>query len=182
MRVTLVVARASNGVIGRDNALPWHLPEDLRHFRALTLGHPIIMGRKTWESIGRPLPGRRTIVVTRDPSRLPPGVESSASLRGAIAAAATPGADPQISTNEAFIVGGAEIYAQALREDLADRAVITEIDIAPAGNVHFDPPAAPQWLRIASTEHRSANGMSFRIDEWLREGPGQTSSDAATGA
>jgi dihydrofolate reductase len=180
MRVTLVIARARNGVIGRDNALPWHLPEDLRHFKALTTGYPIIMGRRTWESIGRPLPGRRTIVITRDPSRLPSGIESSTSLRDAIARAGTPGPDPAISTDEVFIVGGAEIYRQAMAQSLVDRAIITEIDLEPAGDVHLDPPCAPQWRRVSSTGHRSASGIAFRIDEWLREAHGPA--DSAGGA
>ena len=91
-RITLLVARARNGVIGRDNALPWHLPEDLRHFKATTMGHPIVMGRRTYESIGRPLPGRRTIVVTRDPTWAQPGCERAGSLAEAIRLAGTPGA------------------------------------------------------------------------------------------
>ena len=89
-RVTLLVARARNGVIGRDNTLPWHLPEDLRHFKATTMGHPIVMGRRTYESIGRPLPGRRTIVVTRDPTWTQPGCERAGSLDEAIRLAGSP--------------------------------------------------------------------------------------------
>ncbi len=89
MKVTLVVAMALNRVIGRDNALPWHLPEDLKHFKATTLGHAIVMGRRTFESIGRPLPGRRTIVVTRNAALHAPGCERAPSLDAALALAAS---------------------------------------------------------------------------------------------
>ena len=169
MRVTLVVARARNGVIGRDNAIPWHLPEDLRHFRALTTGHAVIMGRKTWESIGRILPGRRMIVVTRDPSRLPAGVEAASSLQAAIDAASRPCSDPAIATDEVFIIGGARIYAEAMRDELVDRAIVTEIEIDPVGDTRFDVPEPPRWRRLSSVAHQSANGLAYRIDEWRRE-------------
>ncbi len=179
MRVTLVVARARNGVIGRDNAIPWHLPEDLRHFRALTTGHAVIMGRKTWESINRILPGRRMIVVTRDPSRLPAGVEAASGLKAAIDAAAKPSSDPTIATNEVFIIGGARIYAEAMRDELVDRAIVTEIEIAPDGDTRFDAPSPPQWQLVSSVAHQAANGLSYRIDEWRREPIRANSSDCS---
>src|SRR5690348_9829216 len=102
--LTILVARARNGVIGRDNQLPWHLPEDLAFFKRTTMGAPIIMGRKTHESIGRPLPGRRNIVVTRDATRRFEGCETASGMREALALAAAGGAA------EAFLIGGTELY------------------------------------------------------------------------
>jgi len=169
MTLTIVVARARNGIIGRDNALPWHLPEDLRHFKATTLGHALIMGRRTFESIGRPLPGRRTIVVTRNPDWQHDGCERAGSLAEAAALAATPGADPAIASDEAFVVGGAQLYREAL--PLADRAIVTEIDIEPVGDARFDGLAPPDWLMIRCDEHRAENGLGYRIQHWARRSP-----------
>jgi dihydrofolate reductase len=104
--ISLIAAMAGNRTIGRDNALPWRLPEDLRHFKATTLGKPVIMGRKTWESLGRPLPGRRNVVVSRNPDYRPEGGELTGSLAEAIAATA--------DADEVFVIGGAELYRQAL--------------------------------------------------------------------
>jgi dihydrofolate reductase len=106
MIVSLIAAVAANGVIGRDGDLPWRIPEDLRHFKAVTLGKPVIMGRKTWQSLGRPLPGRRNIVVTRDAGFAAEGAETVASLDAALALVA--------DVAEAMVIGGGEIYAQAL--------------------------------------------------------------------
>src|SRR4051794_21571107 len=114
--ITLVAAVARNGTIGADGALPWRLPADLKRFKTLTMGHPMIMGRKTYDSIGRALPGRRTIVVTRDPEWTAPGVETAASVPVALAA---------VGTDEIMVVGGGEIYRQTI--DLADRLEITEL-------------------------------------------------------
>src|SRR5690349_9133856 len=105
--IAIVVARADNGVIGRNNQLPWHLPADLRHFKQLTSGHPVVMGRRTYESIGRPLPNRRNIVVTRQADWQAPGVETAHSVLGALEAA-------QASAADVFVIGGAEIYREAL--------------------------------------------------------------------
>lgn len=165
-RLTLIVARARNGVIGRDNALPWHLPEDLRHFKLTTSGHAILMGRRTFESIGRPLPGRRTIVVTRDPEWAHPGCERAGSLAEAIALASQPGADRAIATGEAFVIGGAQLYAEAVK--IADRVLVTEVEIEPEGDVYFDRPGPPVWTLHASAAHRSASGLDYRFTEWVR--------------
>jgi dihydrofolate reductase len=162
----LVLARARNGVIGRDNGLPWHLPEDLRHFKATTTGHAILMGRRTFDSIGRPLPGRRTIVVTRQPDWAHPGCERAGSLAEAIALAGTPGPDPAIATNEIFVVGGTQLFNHAL--PLADRAIVTEIDIEPAGDTWFNALGAPDWALASSHSHRSASGLDYRIEHWVR--------------
>lgn len=139
-RVSLIAAVARNGVIGRGNALPWHLPQDLKRFRALTTGHPIIMGRRTYESLGRPLPNRHNLVVTRDPHFAAAGCSVAASLEAAIAACAG-------ATDEIFIIGGAQIYRQAL--PLAQRLYLTEIDQDFEGDTHFPPFDRRQWRETA---------------------------------
>lgn len=165
-RVTLIVARARNGVIGHRNALPWHLPEDLRHFKAVTTGHTIVMGRKTFESIGRPLPGRRSIVVTRDTHWRHEGCERAGSIEEAVALASQPGPDSAIATDEVFVIGGAQLYEAALGR--ADRAIVTEIGLEPEGDTWFAPLGPPQWELHASQAQRSASGLDYRIDDWRR--------------
>ncbi|MCL4775525.1 MAG: dihydrofolate reductase [Burkholderiaceae bacterium] len=165
-RVTLVVARARGGVIGAGNRLPWHLPEDLKHFRATTMGHAIVMGRKTFESIGKALPGRRTIVVSRDPHWTHAGCERTTSLQAAIALAAQPGADPSIATDEVFVVGGAQLYRDAIR--LAHRAIVTEIDAEVAGDTHFPELDPAQWREHARSAHRSASGLRYAVVDYRR--------------
>lgn len=152
-RVYLVAAVASNGVIGTGNRMPWHLPEDLKHFKALTLGHPVIMGRKTYESIGRPLPGRENIVVSRTPGRVIPGVHIAASIEAALA----------LCLGEAvvFVIGGGELYKAAM--PLADGLVLTEIRQEYAGETKF-----PDWDRTAFRETQrkpqaSADGPAFDV-------------------
>ncbi|QGY02114.1 dihydrofolate reductase [Methylobacterium mesophilicum SR1.6/6] len=125
-RVSLVVAVARNGVIGRDNGLAWHLSSDLKRFKALTMGKPMLMGRRTWDSIGRPLPGRRSLVLTRDRGFRAEGAEVVHGWDDALAAA---------SGEELMVVGGAEIYALALPE--ADRLHLTEVAADPEGDVRF---------------------------------------------
>ena len=136
-RLTLIAAVARNGGIGRDNALLVHLPEDLRHFKRTTLGHPVIMGRKTWDSLRRPLPGRRNIVVTRNPAWHADGAEAAGSLAAALALLA--------DAPQAFVIGGAELYAQAL--PLADELLLTEIDTDLPADTFF-----PHWDRGEFTE------------------------------
>jgi dihydrofolate reductase len=130
--VTLVAAVAENGVIGRDNALPWRLPDDLKRFRALTTGHTVVMGRRTWDSIGRPLPGRTNVVVSRDSARRVEGARVVGSLDEALSGLPD-GA-------EVFVIGGAEIYRLALPR--ADRLVITEVRASFEGDVYL-----PEWDR-----------------------------------
>lgn len=125
-RITLVAAVAANGVIGRDNGLAWHLRGDLKRFKALTLGKPMLMGRKTFASIGRPLPGRRTLVLTRDPAFTADGVETVHDWPQALARAAA---------EELMVVGGAEIYRLAL--PCADALRLTEVDARPDGDTRF---------------------------------------------
>jgi dihydrofolate reductase len=124
--VSLVAAVARNGVIGRDNGLAWHLSSDLKRFKALTMGKPMLMGRRTWDSIGRPLPGRRTLVLTRDRGFRAEGAETVHDWDAALAAAAG---------TELMVVGGAEIYALALPQ--ADRLHLTEVEAEPEGDVRF---------------------------------------------
>lgn len=138
MTLTLLAAVGRNGVIGRDNGLPWHLPEDLRHFKAVTMGHTLVMGRKTYDSIGRPLPGRRTIVVTRQPDWAADGVSVAGSLEQALSAA---------GPDEVFVVGGGEVYAQAL--PLADRLLLTEVDQSPEGDAWFPAFDRQLWREVA---------------------------------
>jgi len=145
--LTIIVARARNGVIGRDNQLPWHLPEDLAFFKRTTMGAPIIMGRKTHESIGRPLPGRRNIVVTRDATRRFDGCESATSIEQALALVA------QAGTPEAFLIGGTQLYAVGI--DAADKLLITEIDADFEGDATFPAPDPAQWEVVSREAHRT---------------------------
>ena len=131
--VCLVVAVARNGVIGRDNKLLWRLKTDLRRFRSLTIGRPVIMGRKTFESIGKPLPGRKTIVVSRDPHFSADGVAVASSIEGAFEAADLAAAE--LGVDEIAIAGGAEIYRLAM--PFADRLYVTEVGLDPEGDAYF---------------------------------------------
>lgn len=151
--VSLIAAMARNRTIGRDNTLPWHLPEDLKHFKATTLGKPVIMGRKTWESLGRPLPGRRNLVVSRNPDYTATGGERYASLPEAIAACA--------DVAECFVIGGAELYRQAL--PLAQRIHLTEIALDVDGDAHFPDIAGDQWREVSRERHVSEKGLEYAL-------------------
>jgi dihydrofolate reductase len=144
MRVSIVVAVAKNGVIGRDGGLAWKISDDLKRFRALTMGKPVIMGRKTFQSIGKPLKGRANIVVSRS-SALIDGAAVARSFEDAL----TMGADDAAATgaDEICIIGGAEIYRQALK--VADRIHLTEVDAAIDGDVHFPAIDPAEWVRRA---------------------------------
>jgi dihydrofolate reductase len=146
MTVTLVAAVASNGVIGRSGDLAVRIPEDLRRFKALTMGHTLVMGRKTWDSIGRALPGRRTIVVTRQPDWSAPGADVAPSVRAAL----------ELASGEVFVVGGGEIYDQTL--DVADRLELTEIDAAPDGDTYFPAFDRAAWVEV---EREAGDGFDF---------------------
>lgn len=154
MTVTLVAAVGANGVIGVDGELPWRLPEDLKHFKALTLGHPMIMGRATFDSIGRALPGRTTIVVTRNPEWSADGVEVAADLVAALARA-------RQLDDDVFIVGGGQIYSQALEAGLVDLMVITRVAAAPAGDVRFPVVDWERWEPVVRIPH--GGDPSFEI-------------------
>lgn len=135
MPVTVVAAVARNGVIGHDGDIPWRLPADFAHFKALTMGGVLIMGRRTYESIGRPLPGRTTVVLTREPTWSAVGVLVGRDLEGGLVAAARVPVCSETGTREIFVVGGAEVYAAAL--PIADKMVLSEIDAEPVGDTYF---------------------------------------------
>ena len=150
-QLTLVVAMDAQRGIGVDNQLPWHLPEDLAHFKRVTLGHPIIMGRKTFDSIGRPLPKRRNIVVTRNPDWRHEGVEAVTSLQDAIAL---------VGDEPASIIGGAQIFSESLA--LADRMIITEIAHTFRCDTFFPAFDLKEWQETARERHHSeANGYDY---------------------
>ena len=154
-RIALIYARAANGVIGREGTMPWRLPEDLAHFRALTQGHPVIMGRKTWDSLPerfRPLPGRRNIVLTRQALWQAAGAERADSLEQALALCAQA---PQV-----WVIGGAQIYAQA--EPLADRIELTEIEQSFEGDA-YAPQLGPQWVETDRSSGVSQTGLGYRF-------------------
>ncbi|MBS0500335.1 MAG: dihydrofolate reductase [Ottowia sp.] len=160
MKIGLIWAQARGGVIGRGGVMPWHLPEDLAHFKRVTLNHPVIMGRKTWDSIPprfRPLPGRRNIVVTRQGDLNQIGLEPASSLREAL----------QLCENaeQVWIIGGAQIYAQAL--PLADELVVTEIDADFDGDA-FAPPIGPDWHEVAREPMASRTGLRGAFVTWRR--------------
>jgi len=158
---------ARNRVIGRDGTLPWRLSADLQRFKALTMGHHIIMGRHTWESIGRPLPGRSSVVVTRNRAYVAAGAAVVRSLAEALALAR--------GDSEAFVIGGGELYRAAL--PLADRIYLTELNADYAGDAFFPPLAAGEW-RAAQREHHPQAGeqpaWDFVVYERLRD-PGEGS-------
>jgi len=147
--LTLIVAAAENDVIGRDGQLPWHLPADLRHFKAITMGKPILMGRKTHESIGRPLPGRANIVITRQSGYQAAGCHVAHSLEEALALAHAEGA------GEVMVIGGAELYADALPR--ADRILMTRVHASLDGDVRF-PPLEPDAWQVLAVERHEADG------------------------
>jgi dihydrofolate reductase len=149
--ITLVVAMDSQRGIGIDNKLPWHLPEDLAHFKRVTLGAPIIMGRKTFDSIGRPLPGRRNIVVTRNPDWHHEGVDTAGSLADAVAL---------VGDAPASIIGGAQIFREAL--ELADRMIVTHIERAYQCDTFFPEIDPGKWTATArEPQHSQAQDLDF---------------------
>lgn len=168
MRINLIYAKASNGVIGRDNAMPWHLPEDLAHFKQTTQGYPVIMGRATWYSLPprfRPLPGRLNLVLTRDAataqSLTAEGACAMDSLEAALAHCRTlPGAPAEV-----WVIGGAQIYAQA--EPLAQRAVVTEIGQAFEGDA-YAPQLGHDWRVVGRQPQVAQSGMPFAFVTYER--------------
>lgn len=168
--LALVVAIAQNGVIGKENGLPWHLSSDLKRFRALTMGKPLLMGRKTFESIGRVLPGRETIVISRDPAFVPPpGVycaqTSEAALALATARAQTMRAD------EIILAGGSEIFAALI--DRIDRMYVTFVAAAPMGDAFFPAVDWSQWQEVSRADHLPQKGddSGFSFVDFVKCGP-----------
>jgi dihydrofolate reductase len=156
--VTIIAAVSQNNCIGKDGSLPWHLPEDMKHFKELTMGHPVIMGRKTWESIPekfRPLPGRLNVVVTRQPDyALPEGVEHAASLDDALTVH---------TAEDVFVIGGATVYADAMPK--ADRLEITRVEQTVDGDTFFPEIASTEWREIARQPHE---GFAFVTYDRIR--------------
>lgn len=152
--LTLIVARARNGVIGRDNQLPWHLPEDLAFFKRTTMGAPLIMGRKTHESIGRPLPGRQNIVVTRQQGLQFAGCDVVHSLEAALRQCRA-----SDQATEAFLIGGSELYAAGI--DLATRLLVTEIDLDVDGDAFFPAPDPATWQEVGRQPQRGGEPTPF---------------------
>ena len=158
MPLSLIVAYAENRTIGRENTLPWKLAGDLAHFKRTTLGHPIIMGRKTWDSLGRPLPGRRNIVISRDGSKAAQGAEFVTSLAEAL---------KRLSPNEhAYIIGGAQIYQQAL--PLVDHVVATEVKAVVEGDAFFAALDTSQWKEVSRVSQPPENGIAYDIVQYDR--------------
>jgi len=175
-RIAMIVAMAANRCIGRDNRMPWHLPADLKHFKQTTLGRPVIMGRKTFESIlaslGKPLPGRPSIVITRNLGYQPPGLDAAA--RGDVLLADSPAAalkvmrDAGLAADEVFVIGGAEIYRAIL--PAAERLVVTEIHREFTGDAFF-PPIDPKLWRETSRQPQTRGGepeVDFDFVEYAR--------------
>ena len=155
MRLTIIAALADNGVIGRAGTLPWHLPDDLRRFKSLTMGRPILMGRRTFESIGRALPGRRNLVLTRACQLFPAGIEPVATLALALEECAK---DPELC-----VIGGAEVYRQTLPR--ADRLELTRVHATVDGDVTFPELHPGHWREVSRVQHpandRHAYAMTF---------------------
>ncbi|MBC7718941.1 MAG: dihydrofolate reductase [Chitinophagaceae bacterium] len=153
MNIHMIFARSANGVIGHNNALPWYLPEDLVHFKQLTLGCPVIMGRKTWDSLPprfRPLPGRTNVVITRQADWAAVGAVTASSLNAALAACSP--------APEVWVIGGAQIYAQA--EPLAQHIEVTEIAQDFEGDA-FAPTLGAHWIETAREPHVASSGLHF---------------------
>ncbi len=159
--LALIAAVARNRAIGKDNRLLWHLPDDMRHFRETTRGRPVIMGRRTWESLPekfRPLPGRLNIVVSRNPAYSAPGAVLAHSLASAVSAAGSEG--------EVFVIGGEELYRQAL--PLAGRLYLTEIDAEFSGDAFFPPIPLSEWLETSRSQTACHDGLTYAFAVYQR--------------
>ncbi len=161
MLISLIVAMANHRVIGRGNAMPWHMPADLRHFKAVTLGKPVVMGRRTFESIGRPLPGRRNLVISRNPEWQAAGVEVVSSLDAALALLA--------DCAEVMIIGGGQLYAEALSR--ADRLYLTHIDLDVEGDTLFPDYTGYDWKQMELSCHPAdeKNPCAYRFETLQRQ-------------
>ncbi len=164
MTVSLIVAVSSNGVIGREGGLPWHLPADLRHFKRTTMGHHLIIGRRTWEEVGKPLPGRTMVVVSRRRHFAPEGARVVGSVEEALEVAS--------ADDEPFIGGGAQIYRIALGRDLVDRICLTRVHAKVEGDTFFPAFDLDEWTLVSEEHHeaddRNAYPYSFLVYERKR--------------
>lgn len=158
-QLSIIVAIANNQVIGVNNTLPWHIPEDLKRFRALTTGHHIIMGRKTYESLGRLLPGRTTVIVTRNKDYQLEGALIAHSLETALALCK--------NDNEVFLIGGAELYQDGLK--LADKLYLTKVDLTIDGDAFFPEFDLNLWQECSRETHNSAKGLPFSYITYMRK-------------
>ena len=163
MKISMIAAMAHDRVIGKDNQMPWHLPADLAHFKRVTLGKPVLMGRKTFESIGRPLPGRRNLVISRNPDYRIDGVEVVESLEAALALLASGEA-----VEELMVIGGGHLYAQLLPR--ADRLYLTQIDLAAPGDTRFPAFDDGEWSCLESEAYLAdeKNPHPYRFEIWQR--------------
>lgn len=163
--LAMIAALARNRVIGLDNQMPWHLPADLRHFKTMTLGKPIIMGRKTWDSLGRPLPGRLNIVVSRQADLRLEGAEVFGSLEDALVRADAWAREQGV--DELILIGGAQLYTQAL--PLAERLYLTRIELEPAGDAHFPEWLGHEWQRDSHAAHAAeGDAPAYAFEAWSR--------------
>lgn len=161
--LALIAACAHDNVIGLDNRMPWHLPQDLKHFKAITLGKPIIMGRKTWDSLGRPLPGRLNLVVSRQADLRLDGAEVFADLGSAITRAEQWAREQGV--DEVMLIGGGQLYAQALPQ--ADRIYLTRIDVQVAGDAFF--PEFSGWQRTVCQAHPAGETTpAYAFETWIK--------------
>ncbi|WP_270794421.1 type 3 dihydrofolate reductase [Aeromonas sp. QDB11] len=162
MKISMIAAMAHDRVIGKDNQMPWHLPADQAHFKRVTLGKPVLMGRKTFESIGRPLPGRRNLVISRNPGYQAEGIEVVGSVEAALALLASS------AVEELMVIGGGHLYAEMLPS--ADRLYLTQIDLVVEGDTRFPAFDDGQWQRIDCESHPAdeKNPHPYRFETWQR--------------
>ncbi|MFB2888443.1 MAG: type 3 dihydrofolate reductase [Aeromonas veronii] len=162
MKISMIAAMAHDRVIGKDNQMPWHLPADLAHFKRVTLGKPVLMGRKTFESIGRPLPGRRNLVISRNPDYQAEGIEVVGSVEAALALLAGS------SVEELMVIGGGHLYAEMLPS--ADCLYLTRIDLAVEGDTRFPAFDDGQWQRVDCESHPAdeKNPHPYSFEIWQR--------------
>ena len=162
--LSLIAAYAENRVIGIDNSMPWHLPGDFKYFKATTLGKPIIMGRKTWDSLGRPLPGRLNIVVSRQAGLELVGAEVFASLEEALVRAEQWAREQGVE--ELMLIGGAQLYGQALEKGLVSRMYLTRVEMAPEGDAWFPEFDQGQWKRASSEAQAEEGKPAYHFEVW----------------
>ncbi|MBL0596250.1 type 3 dihydrofolate reductase [Aeromonas jandaei] len=163
MKISMIAAMAHDRVIGKDNQMPWHMPADLAHFKRVTLGKPVLMGRKTFESIGRPLPGRRNLVISRNPDYQADGIEVVGSVEAALALLA------ENEVAEVMVIGGGHLYAELLPR--ADCLYLTRIELEVEGDTRFPAFADEQWQCVEREAHRAdeKNPHPYSFETWLRK-------------